>query len=111
MAAPYTKKQDGDDWTIEDGDGHVIATTETETLANFVMAALLGLAPEPPDYPSDEPQGKTDELGETSCYCQNCGYEGEENEVWSDVSGVKFVCPQCGLSAEVFPKDEEQACG
>lgn len=62
MAEPYTKKYDprSDEWFIRDGDNTTIATVETNLLADHVMAALLGVYPEPPDYPIDKPQFSAD---------------------------------------------------
>lgn len=53
--APYLKMRDSDaiddGWTITDGDGNVIAHLDTETMADGMMAFLLGATPRPaPDY-------------------------------------------------------------
>ncbi len=69
MAGPYTKRQDSDaisdGWTISDGDDNVIAHLDTETMANVMMAGLLGDIANfgngkatPEDYPEDEPLGE-----------------------------------------------------
>ncbi len=55
---PYTKVEAGEAWDILDGAEDAIATLQTETLANYMLAALLGVYPSPPDYPADEPLGE-----------------------------------------------------
>ncbi len=50
---PYTKTSSDGDWIILDGDDEAIASAQTETLADYIMAALLGQYPLPPDFPVD----------------------------------------------------------
>lgn len=47
--SPYTKTANRwtGNWDIEDGDGEVIATVQTETMADGMMAFLLGMYPKP----------------------------------------------------------------
>lgn len=49
---PYTKTFIGtrDEWHVTNGDGDRIAATETETLADHVMSALLGEYANPISY-------------------------------------------------------------
>lgn len=80
---PYTKryKRSRDEWEIEEYDGHVIAALETEHMANCLMAALLGLCPEPPQYPEDVPQGE--------CEHPDAGPADPEDP-------TVYRCPDCG---------------
>lgn len=106
---PYTKKQSSsvfnDGWNIYDGQGELIAALDTDTMANGMLACLVGHFGPPPDYPSDTPLGD-DDAGLTPMYCQDCGHSGEENEFWpSDGNPAPHVCPNCGRT-NIFTKDE-----
>jgi hypothetical protein len=59
MSAPYTKETDGDEWEIYDCDGDVLATCQTERLADAVLAVLLGDFT-PKQYPIDTELGTED---------------------------------------------------
>lgn len=107
MASPYTKKLRGDEVVIEDADGTVIATLETSTLANYVMASLLGEYPKPPDYRDDVPYsvaGDNDEP-KTKWRCRNCYHVGDSNDFSSSNAACRPRCPKCGSAKEVFPDD------
>lgn len=65
--APYTKSNDSDaiddGWTITDKFDGIIAHLDTETLANVMLAYLLG-DEKPKDYPSNEPLGEDEDEDE-----------------------------------------------
>ena len=102
MSGPYTKKEYKDAWKIEDGDGQVIATTETETLADYVMAALLGYYKHPPDYEVGKAYAVA-EPDDDNWYCQSCGHRGTGDDFLSSEVDDLYRCPKCGNAEEVFP--------
>lgn len=101
---PYTKIAGKETWSIQDGDAHVIATVETESLADAVLHFLLGKAEKPPAYPANKPLDGDDFTDGSQPYrCNNCDYRGEEAEFWpSDGDPAPVVCPECGRT-DCFP--------
>ena len=94
---PWIKYPVGDSWCIRDADDCLIALTETETLANVVLAGLTGHYPAPPSYPINQAINSPD--GSAPCRCQDCGYEAAEEAFWpSDGNPALHVCPRCGLT-------------
>lgn len=85
---PYTKRNNStaidDGWTVEEGDGYVIAHLDTESLTDSLLAVVLGDAL-PGD--GDEVYAEGVPLGEY--VCQDCG------RLFEYRSGDR-KCPSCG---------------
>jgi len=106
MAPPYVKrssKQLDDGWEIQDGEGATIAIVATETMANALLATLLGLLERVPDYPSNTPIAAAEECELWLYRCQKCQHEAAQREFWPmDGSPARYICPACGSTKAVL---------